>query len=111
MLKERTTAQLLILLSLSHKVLGNYCEWNICGSEQYCCGDNQCCDYVYSLWYFWVGIVFVIILVSACGGLFRYYYRRWNNNKKRPSYSSLTYNILSEEILLQNGEESKKQGL
>ncbi|GAB6029048.1 hypothetical protein CHUAL_004834 [Chamberlinius hualienensis] len=55
-------------------VVGYYCEWDQCGSAQYCCGDNLCCEYVYSLWYFWVGILFVVILLSACGGLFRYCY-------------------------------------
>lgn len=64
-----------ILLSSCFQVVwGYYCEWDLCGSDQYCCGDNLCCDYVYSLWYFWVGILFVVILLSACGGLFRYCY-------------------------------------
>ncbi|KAB7500998.1 hypothetical protein Anas_14332 [Armadillidium nasatum] len=38
--------------SSSRMVMSNYCEWDLCRSDQYCCGDNTCCDYVYSLWYF-----------------------------------------------------------
>lgn len=56
------------------KVTAYYCNHNLCGDEQYCCGDNLCCDYVYSLWYFWVGVVFLILMLSACGGFFRYCY-------------------------------------
>ncbi|KAF2352283.1 WW domain-binding protein 1-like [Trinorchestia longiramus] len=56
-------------------VEAHYCEFELCFSEQYCCGDNLCCEYVYSLWYFWVGIVFAVLLVSACVGLFRYHWR------------------------------------
>lgn len=90
--KNTMTASLLKLLALvclSRKVSGHYCEYDLCDSEQYCCGDNICCDYVYSLWYFWVGVVFLVLLVSACGGLFRYYYRRWSQEGGGPPYTSL----------------------
>lgn len=51
-----------------------YCDHDLCEDDQYCCGDNLCCEYVYSLWYFWVGVVFLILVLSACGGFFRYCY-------------------------------------
>ncbi|CAM1309546.1 Uncharacterised protein g5197 [Pycnogonum litorale] len=55
-------------------VNGNYCEYAACKSDQYCCGDDLCCDYVYSLWYFWVGLIFFIMVLSLCGGLCRHFY-------------------------------------
>ncbi|KAK3849983.1 hypothetical protein Pcinc_043284 [Petrolisthes cinctipes] len=71
----------LTIFCLTGKAWCDYCEWDLCGGDQYCCGDNQCCDYVYKHWYFWVGVVFLVLLVSACGGIFRYYYyRQWNTH-------------------------------
>lgn len=63
-----------LILTFIQDISAYYCEWGLCENGQYCCGDNQCCEYVYSLWYFWVGIVFIVLLLSACGGLFRYCY-------------------------------------
>uniref|UniRef100_T1JH95 Calpain catalytic domain-containing protein n=1 Tax=Strigamia maritima TaxID=126957 RepID=T1JH95_STRMM len=68
-------------------VYAYYCEWDQCETDQYCCGDNLCCDYVYSLWYFWVGIVFVVILLSACGGLFRYCYYNYRTGGHQSNYT------------------------
>ncbi|XP_054716283.1 uncharacterized protein LOC129225798 [Uloborus diversus] len=62
-----------ILLYVS-EVSAYYCNHDLCREDQYCCGDNMCCDYVYSPWYFWAGVVFMILVLSACGGLFRYCY-------------------------------------
>lgn len=59
---------------LVSKVSAYYCNHDLCREDQYCCGDNLCCDYVYSPWYFWAGVVFMILVLSACGGLFRYCY-------------------------------------
>ncbi|XP_071454393.1 uncharacterized protein [Hetaerina americana] len=54
-------------------VLAYYCEWNLCGPDEYCCGENYCCNSVYSLWYFWAGIVILAIMLWSCGGgLLRY---------------------------------------
>ncbi|KAB7500198.1 hypothetical protein Anas_12913 [Armadillidium nasatum] len=75
--------------------MSNYCEWDLCRSDQYCCGDNTCCDYVYSLWYFWVGVIFLILMLSACGGLFRLYYRSWKMQRNWPA------EILDEDPLYQ----------
>lgn len=33
-----------------------------------------------------VGVVFMVLLVSACGGLFRYYYHRWTSKGSLPPY-------------------------
>uniref|UniRef100_A0A0N7ZCE5 Vesicular, overexpressed in cancer, prosurvival protein 1 n=1 Tax=Scylla olivacea TaxID=85551 RepID=A0A0N7ZCE5_SCYOL len=77
---------LLAAACLAGEVAANYCEWDLCGGEQYCCGDNLCCDYVNHHWYFWVGVVFMVLLVSACGGLFRYYYHRWTSKGSLPPY-------------------------
>ncbi|XP_071533673.1 uncharacterized protein [Panulirus ornatus] len=107
----------LAFLCLTEKVAGHYCEWDLCGSEQYCCGDNQCCDYVYSLWYFWVGVVFLVLLLSACGGLFRYYYRRWSSEGSgppfptNPAYTSLPTHISSQDPLFQITEDAVKPDL
>lgn len=109
--------KLFVIICLSRKVAGHYCEWNLCGSEQYCCGDNLCCDYVYSLWYFWVGVLFLVLLLSACGGLFRYYYRRWSAEgggppyKPFPAYSSLPTHISSQDPLFQVTEDGVKPEL
>ncbi|XP_045619670.1 WW domain-binding protein 1 isoform X1 [Procambarus clarkii] len=112
--------QLLALACLASTVAGHYCEWDLCGSEQYCCGDNLCCDYVYSLWYFWVGVVFLVLLVSACGGLFRYYYRQWSSAGSgppyipfpaSPTYTSLPTRISSHDPLFQITEDAVKPKL
>lgn len=59
------------------RVSGYYCEFNLCASaDQYCCGDNLCCDYVYHTWYMWVFIVFILLVASACGGFLRFCYYR-----------------------------------
>ncbi|KAG8192633.1 hypothetical protein JTE90_017195 [Oedothorax gibbosus] len=65
------TINVLILLT---QVSAYYCNHDLCREDQYCCGDNLCCDYVYSPWYFWAGVVFMVVMLSACGGLFRYCY-------------------------------------
>ncbi|GFY51878.1 uncharacterized protein TNIN_66131 [Trichonephila inaurata madagascariensis] len=62
------------VLLLVNQVSAYYCNHDLCRSDQYCCGDNLCCDYVYSPWYFWAGVVIMILILSACGGLFRYCY-------------------------------------
>ncbi|KAF8774657.1 uncharacterized protein LOC129983870 [Argiope bruennichi] len=59
---------------LLNQVSAYYCNHDLCREDQYCCGDNLCCDYVYSPWYFWAGVVFMVLVLSACGGLFRYCY-------------------------------------
>ncbi|CAL1294575.1 unnamed protein product [Larinioides sclopetarius] len=38
---------------LLNQVSAYYCNHDLCREDQYCCGDNLCCDYVYSPWYFW----------------------------------------------------------
>lgn len=109
--------KLISFVSVTGVVSGHYCEWDLCDSEQYCCGDNLCCDYVYSLWYFWVGVVFLVLLLSACGGLFRYYYRRWYTEGSglpyipfpaSPAYSSLPTHISNQEPLFQITDDGKK---
>ncbi|GFU85084.1 uncharacterized protein TNCV_1553471 [Trichonephila clavipes] len=62
------------VLLLVNQVSAYYCNHDLCRSDQYCCGDNLCCDYVYSPWYFWAGVVIMVLILSACGGLFRYCY-------------------------------------
>ncbi|XP_015904303.1 uncharacterized protein [Parasteatoda tepidariorum] len=62
------------ILLLTNQVSAYYCNHDLCKEDQYCCGDNLCCEYVYSPWYFWAGVVFMILILSACGGLFRYCY-------------------------------------
>ncbi|XP_023716950.1 WW domain binding protein 1-like [Cryptotermes secundus] len=63
--------QIVVFSDITHAY---YCEWDLCDVDQYCCGDNQCCSNVYSQWYFWAGIIFLIIMLSSCGGFFRYCY-------------------------------------
>lgn len=59
---------------------------------------------------FRVGVVFLVLLLSACGGLFRYYYRRWYTEGSglpyipfpaSPAYSSLPTHISNQEPLFQ----------
>lgn len=92
---------LFILASFSTKqVVGYYCDSDKCDAEQYCCGVNICCTSyaVWQLWYFWCGIVFFVILLSACAGCcrYRYYhtivihpgthpYTRWEDAEAHPS--------------------------
>ncbi|KAG8237720.1 hypothetical protein J437_LFUL017839 [Ladona fulva] len=67
------------------KVTAYYCEWDLCGPDQYCCGDNICCNNVYSLWYFWAGIIILVIMLSTCGGgFFRYCFAVRNQVTVKP---------------------------
>lgn len=95
------TVWFLLLLSFTQEAWAYYCEWDLCGSDQYCCGDNLCCEYVYSLWYFWVGVLFVVILLSACGGLFRYCYYNNSNSSSHgssPIHCSSNYSPVPDDM-------------
>lgn len=65
---------------------------------------------LYQIVLFRVGVVFLVLLLSACGGLFRYYYRRWYTEGSglpyipfpaSPAYSSLPTHISNQEPLFQ----------
>ncbi|XP_044178825.1 WW domain binding protein 1-like [Acropora millepora] len=48
-----------------------------CASNEYCCGNRDCCVYVYSRWYLWLSIVLVVFLAWL---LYRYCYRTQHRN-------------------------------
>ncbi|XP_074659422.1 uncharacterized protein LOC141912103 [Tubulanus polymorphus] len=58
----------------ANSVYGYYCDSGRCGEEEYCCGDNKCCTsyMVWQNWYFWFGLVFFLILLSACASFWKY---------------------------------------
>ena len=65
---------IVFLTSVARVSLAYYCDHNLChAAEEYCCGDNLCCDYANSSSYFWLSILVVLLLLSllwALVGLF-----------------------------------------
>ena len=62
---------LLAILVTRQGVLGYYCRHDVCISpDQYCCGDNLCCDYANSSWYLWILILAILLALSLLYGLF-----------------------------------------
>ncbi|KAJ8917241.1 hypothetical protein NQ315_002258 [Exocentrus adspersus] len=53
----------IICFCLVKTVSGNYCEFGICEEDQYCCGDNRCCKITVPVWYFWAGVLLIVIAV------------------------------------------------
>ncbi|CAH1382126.1 hypothetical protein MTP99_006042 [Tenebrio molitor] len=72
---------------LPNYALAFYCEFGFCEGDKYCCGDNECCDRLTDLWYFWIGIVIVVIFIIAV--IFLKYYQ----SKHKLPYSQ--YNLLT----------------
>lgn len=63
--------RLLVFLITCRGVAGYYCKHDVCISpEQYCCGDNLCCDYADSSWYLWILILAILLAFSLFYGLF-----------------------------------------
>ena len=61
---------LLGILFTCSGVVGYYCNHDLCSSpEQYCCGDNLCCDYADSSWYLWILVLAIILAMSLLYGL------------------------------------------
>lgn len=61
---------LLGILFTCSGVVGYYCNHDLCSSpEQYCCGDNLCCDYADSSWYLWILVLAAILAISLLYGL------------------------------------------
>ncbi|VVC41433.1 Hypothetical protein CINCED_3A001932 [Cinara cedri] len=56
--------QALVLLDVG-AVSASICKSNLCTREQYCCGDGQCCDNVYSLWYLCGGVAVMLFVVGS----------------------------------------------
>lgn len=51
-----------------------YCDHALCSStDQYCCGDNLCCDYANSWWYFWVSVLLILLIISLIWGLIGFF--------------------------------------
>ncbi|XP_064648215.1 WW domain-binding protein 1-like [Lineus longissimus] len=76
------------------RVSGYYCDSGRCGDDEYCCGLNICCTsyMVWQNWYFWCGLVFFLIMLSACASFWRYrymYYRTALIVHAGPSYRQL----------------------
>ncbi|XP_054166268.1 uncharacterized protein LOC128963770 [Oppia nitens] len=60
-------AQSLVLwICVVDVVFGYYCDHNYCvHSSQYCCGDNQCCDYVNQTVFNSIVIIISLIIMSS----------------------------------------------
>lgn len=64
---------LLIVCSVK-QTFGYYCDHDFCAAEQYCCGENRCCDYISSpFWFSWLSLIVVIVVISLVWTLFRVY--------------------------------------
>ncbi|KAI5711884.1 hypothetical protein M8J76_010747 [Diaphorina citri] len=63
---------LLVQIFLWYSVEAYYCEFGLCEADTYCCGNNICCGNVYSAYYFWFGVLFVLLLLASFFGLFKY---------------------------------------
>ncbi|XP_063923615.1 uncharacterized protein LOC135137803 isoform X2 [Zophobas morio] len=69
------------------KAVSYYCEFGTCETEQYCCGDNKCCDKLLDLWYFWLGLGIVIVVVAVIIFL-KYFLRKRKPQNYRFGYFS-----------------------
>ncbi|XP_018561996.1 uncharacterized protein LOC108904075 [Anoplophora glabripennis] len=69
----------IIYIYFTNLVSGNYyCEFGICEDDQYCCGENRCCKKTVQVWYFWAGILLIVIAFFVAIGF--YIGRKKNNN-------------------------------
>ncbi|KAL1465495.1 hypothetical protein WDU94_005062 [Cyamophila willieti] len=57
---------------LWYSVEAYYCEFGYCEGDTYCCGENICCNNTNSVYYFWFGVLFVILLLASFCGFFKY---------------------------------------
>ena len=49
-----------------------YCDNGFCSSpDKYCCGPNECCTYVYTMWYLW--LTFTTVVFAIAFFLWKYY--------------------------------------
>ncbi|XP_050444006.1 uncharacterized protein LOC126847667 [Adelges cooleyi] len=81
MLTPKTAADLailLVVLQLATGATASICKAGLCTSQQYCCGDDKCCDNVYSLWYLCGGVFVLLFVIGSfcpvikqCCGCFR----------------------------------------
>lgn len=47
-----------------------YCDHNLCHAvDEYCCGDNLCCEYANSSSYFWLSILIVLLVLALVWAL------------------------------------------
>ncbi|KAG5881706.1 hypothetical protein JTB14_006564 [Gonioctena quinquepunctata] len=46
-----------------NRVTADYCEFGTCNEDQYCCGENKCCEKTVEVWYFWAGILLIAIVI------------------------------------------------
>ncbi|CAH1155520.1 unnamed protein product [Phaedon cochleariae] len=52
-----------ILIFQFEDVAADYCEFGLCDENQYCCGENKCCQKTVEMWYFWAAILLIGIVV------------------------------------------------
>ncbi|XP_074604386.1 uncharacterized protein LOC141857747 [Brevipalpus obovatus] len=74
----------ILLMSNVHPVCANYCDHDLCSSQEYCCGDNLCCIYTNFTYYLWLVLVIVMIILSLCWASFHLYYGDLRHYGERP---------------------------
>ncbi|KAK3093297.1 hypothetical protein FSP39_013800 [Pinctada imbricata] len=90
-----TTSREKLAWEMTHLKLveGYYCNSDECAENEYCCGDGICCvSYtVWELWYFWLGIVVFLVMLSTCLCLWKSGFREriLYSKSHSPSYSPL----------------------
>lgn len=61
---------LLLVILPGSRVNCYYCDHDLCSSsEQYCCGDNLCCNYANSSSYIWITILVLLLILFLIWGL------------------------------------------
>lgn len=75
---------IIFFLLIIHPVHSNYCDHNLCSSNEYCCGENLCCNYTNWTYYFWVVLVIATIIISLFWASFHIYFGDIRNVGGRP---------------------------
>lgn len=73
----------------------HYCIWGLCESQQYCCGDNVCCDETDFNSLFLTAIIFgtIVILTLCC--ICCYCTSRRVHASFLKKYFKITYTLMS----------------
>ncbi|CAL7941180.1 unnamed protein product [Xylocopa violacea] len=72
-----------------------YCIWGLCNSQQFCCGDNMCCDDTDLNSLLLTVIIFGIIIVMILGGTCFYCTPRRMYAPFLKKYFKISYTLMS----------------